>query len=85
LSFAHSLLFTSAVYAQSNTVDSLAGVDTVDITIRGVGGHGAAQPEKIASGEKLPSLHSSQFAPVPGPTIKTGIKAMTATVLNLMK
>jgi amidohydrolase len=46
---------------------------------------GAVKPERIQSGEKLPSLHSSQFAPVPEPTIKTGIKAMTAAVLNLMK
>ncbi len=46
---------------------------------------GTVKPERIQSGEKLPSLHSSQFAPVPEPTIKTGVKAMTAAVLNLMK
>ena len=46
---------------------------------------GTVKPERVQSGEKLPSLHSSQFAPVPEPTIKTGIKAMTAAVLNLMK
>jgi len=46
---------------------------------------GAVDPQKVASGEKLPSLHSSLFAPVPEPTIKTGIKAMTAAVMNLMK
>ncbi len=34
--------------------------------------------------EALPSLHSATFAPVAGPTIKTGIKAMTAVVLELM-
>jgi amidohydrolase len=50
---------------------------------------GAVAPEKIAeskkSGTPLPSLHSSKFAPVPEPTIRTGIIAMTAAVLDLMK
>ena len=48
---------------------------------------GAVKPELIAeskkTGKSLPSLHSSQFAPVPEPTIKTGILAMTAAVLEL--
>jgi amidohydrolase len=46
---------------------------------------GTVDPTRVESGEKLPSLHSSQFAPVPETTIKTGVKAMTAAVLNLMK
>src|SRR2546429_2838095 len=50
---------------------------------------GAVATEKIAeskkSGTLLPSLHSSKFAPVPEPTIRTGIIAMTAAVLELMK
>lgn len=50
---------------------------------------GAVDPAKVAeskkTGQPLPSLHSSLFAPVPEPTIKTGIKAMSAAVLNLMK
>jgi len=48
---------------------------------------GAVKPELVAesvkTGKPLPSLHSSQFAPVPEPTIKTGILAMTAAVLEL--
>jgi hippurate hydrolase len=32
----------------------------------------------------LPSLHSSKFAPVPEPTIKTGITAVTAAALDLL-
>jgi hippurate hydrolase len=48
---------------------------------------GAVLPERVAESEKtgkpLPSLHSSQFAPVPEPTIKTGVTALTATVLEL--
>jgi hippurate hydrolase len=49
---------------------------------------GAVAPEKVAESERtgvpLPSLHSSKFAPVPEPTIKTGIIAMTATALDLL-
>jgi amidohydrolase len=37
------------------------------------------------AGKELPSLHSSKFAPVPEPTIRIGIVAMTAAVLELMK
>ncbi|HMF80211.1 MAG TPA: amidohydrolase [Candidatus Acidoferrum sp.] len=50
---------------------------------------GAVDPAKIAeseqTGKELPSLHSSKFAPVPEPTIRVGIVAMTAAVLELMK
>jgi amidohydrolase len=51
---------------------------------------GAVAPEKIAESKKpgappLPSLHSSKFAPVPEPTIRTGIIGMTCAVLDLMK
>jgi len=49
---------------------------------------GASAPEKIAeslrTGIPLPALHSSRFAPVPGPTIRTGITAMTAAALDLL-
>src|SRR6266576_5263971 len=51
---------------------------------------GAVDPQKIAESKKpgaapLPSLHSSKFAPIPEPTIRMGIVAMTAAVLDLMK
>jgi hippurate hydrolase len=50
---------------------------------------GAVDPAKVEaskqSGKPLPSLHSSLFAPVPEPTLRTGVKAMTAAVLELMK
>jgi amidohydrolase len=50
---------------------------------------GAVDPEKVAQSRKtgvpLPSLHSSLFAPLPEPTLRTGVKAMTAAVLELMK
>jgi len=41
--------------------------------------------ESKASGKPLPSLHSSLWAPIPEPTIKTGVAAMTAAVLELMR
>jgi len=50
---------------------------------------GAVEPAKIAeykqAGKELPTLHSSRFAPVPEPTIRVGIVAMTAALLELMK
>jgi amidohydrolase len=50
---------------------------------------GAIDAERIAksreTGVPLPSLHSSLFWPVPEPTIRTGVKAMTVAVLELMK
>lgn len=50
---------------------------------------GAIDPARVAksreSGVPLPSLHSSLFEPLPEPTIRTGVKAMTSAVLELMK
>ena len=45
---------------------------------------GAVDPAKIASGQRLPSLHSSGFQPLPDPTLRGGIKAMTLAVLELL-
>jgi len=50
---------------------------------------GAIDTDRIANSQKtgvpLPSLHSSLFWPVPETTIRTGVKAMTIAVLELMK
>jgi amidohydrolase len=50
---------------------------------------GAADPAKFqearAKGVRLPGPHSSEFAPLPEPTIRTGVKAMTSAVLELLK
>lgn len=43
-----------------------------------------AMKESARTGASLPSLHSPLFAPAPEPTIKTGVTAMTAAVLELM-
>ncbi len=45
---------------------------------------GAVDPARIASGERLPSLHSSGFFPMPEPTIHGGVKAMTLAVMELL-
>ncbi len=59
-------------------------IPTVDFHV------GAVAPEKVADSKKpgapvLPSLHSSKFAPVPEPTIRTGMIAMTNAILDLVK
>jgi hippurate hydrolase len=50
---------------------------------------GTVDPAKVEesqrTGKPLPSLHSSLFSPVPEPTLRGGVKAMTAAVLDLMK
>jgi hippurate hydrolase len=50
---------------------------------------GAVDPAKVEesrrSGVPLPSLHSPLFAPLPEPTIRTGVRAMTSAVFELMK
>jgi hippurate hydrolase len=50
---------------------------------------GATDPLKIKQrnegGPALPWLHSPLFAPVPEPTLRTGVKAMTSAVLELLK
>lgn len=50
---------------------------------------GSSDPVKLKqskeTGAPMPSLHSALFAPVPEPTLRTGVKAMTSAVLELMK
>lgn len=50
---------------------------------------GAVDPAKIKDarekGTRLPSLHSSEFAPLPEPAIRKGVKAMTSAVMDLLK
>jgi metal-dependent amidase/aminoacylase/carboxypeptidase family protein len=46
---------------------------------------GAVDPAKIASGVTLPSLHSSVFAPVIEPALRTGVTAMSDTAIALLQ
>lgn len=58
----------------------------IPTTIFWVGAADASRVEESRrTGKPLPSLHSPLFAPVPEPTIRTGVKAMTTAVLDLMK
>ncbi len=49
---------------------------------------GTIDPKRIAEfereGKPLPSLHSDSFAPVPEPSLKTGVLAMSMAVLNVL-
>jgi amidohydrolase len=49
---------------------------------------GTVDPERVEAAQKggrpLPSLHSDEYYPVPEPTIRTGVLAMTSAVLNLL-
>jgi hippurate hydrolase len=49
---------------------------------------GTSAPEAVAqaarTGKPLPSLHSDRYHPVPGPSIKTGVRTMSLAVLNLL-
>jgi hippurate hydrolase len=49
---------------------------------------GTEKPERIAEADKggrsLPSLHSDLYYPIVEPSIKTGVKALSTSVLNLM-
>lgn len=59
-----------------------AGVPGADLTV------GATDPKLVAAaaagGAPVPGNHSPLFAPVPEPTIKAGVEAMTLTVMNLL-
>ena len=50
---------------------------------------GAVDPEAIKdsqrTGKPLPSLHSPLWAPLPEPTLKSGVTAMTVAVMELMR
>jgi amidohydrolase len=50
---------------------------------------GVADPEAVAraaaGGPAVPPLHSAEFAPVPGPSIRTGARALTAAALDLLR
>jgi amidohydrolase len=50
---------------------------------------GAVDPARFAEAQRtgalLPTLHSPTFQPLPGPTIETGVRAMVASALELLK
>jgi hippurate hydrolase len=49
---------------------------------------GTADPAKLAEARragKLPTTHQATYAPLPEPTLRAGVRAMTAAVLELLK
>jgi hippurate hydrolase len=85
-------------FGTENVIEQSAIMGSEDFGLYGLEGHkiptfmfrvGAIDADRIANSEKtglpLPSLHSSLFWPVPEPTIRTGVKAMTLAVMELMK
>ncbi len=50
---------------------------------------GSVAPDSVAAAEAggpaLPSIHSPRYAPLPAPTIQTGVRAMTALALDALK
>jgi hippurate hydrolase len=81
-----------------NVIEDKPVMGSEDFGLFGLEGHqiptlllrvGAIDADRIASSQKtgvpLPSLHSALFWPVPEPTIRTGVKAMTLAVMELMK
>ncbi|MFM1768529.1 MAG: hypothetical protein RJA22_1058 [Verrucomicrobiota bacterium] len=50
---------------------------------------GSVDPARVEesrrTGASLPSLHSSKYHPLPGPSLRTGVSAMAAAVLDLLK
>jgi len=49
---------------------------------------GTVDPDQVKESQRsrkiIAALHSSQFLPVPEPTFKTGVTAMTAALLDLL-
>lgn len=86
-----------ATLGQKNVLEPRPIMGSEDFGLYGLEGHriptfifwlGAADPEKIAesqrTGKILPSLHSSLWAPIPEPSIRTGVLCTTAAALDLL-
>ena len=86
------------VLGEENVVEVPAVMGSEDFCRFGLENHqipicqftlGAVDPVKLAesrrTGVPLPGLHSSLWAPVPEPTLRTGVKTMTSAALDLMK
>jgi amidohydrolase len=90
-------VFVAALGAGS-VVDWHAEMGSEDFGLLALSGHqipafflriGATDPGKLTesqrTGTSVPGLHSALFAPVPLPTIRTGVLALSAATLDLLK
>jgi amidohydrolase len=81
-----------------NVIDGTSHMGSEDFGILGLDGHkiptfmfwlGAMDPAKLAAaeaaGKSLPGTHTSRFEPVPEPTLRTGIVAMSSAAISLLQ
>ena len=81
-----------------NVFDEAPIMGSEDFGIFGLDGHkiptvifwlGAMDPAKLAAakaaGKSLPGLHTSRFEPLPEPTLRTGVTAMTSVAMALLQ
>jgi amidohydrolase len=57
----------------------------VPISLFWVGSADAARLAEARKAGRLPTTHQTTYAPLPEPTLRTGVRAMTAAVLELLK
>ena len=82
----------------ANVIDTPAIMPSEDVGVFALPGYqiptvyfglGAADPAKLAAakaaGKELPGPHTSKFEPLPGPTIATGVKSLTAVAMGLLQ
>jgi len=80
-----------------NVSDDPSAMGSEDFGLFGLDSHkiptvmfwlGAMDPAKFATakaaGQELPGLHTSHFEPLPEPTLRTGIQAMTSAAIALL-
>jgi amidohydrolase len=82
----------------SNVIEEGPGTASEDFDVFALEGHtipavmfglGAMDPEQLASahaaGKTLPGPHNSRFQPVPEPTLRTGVTAMSSVAIALLR
>jgi len=87
----------SRVLGAQNVIDDPLAMGSEDFGLLGLDSHqiptvmfwlGAMDPAKFAevsaAGKELPGLHSNHFEPLPEPTLRTGVEAMTTAAIALL-
>ncbi len=82
----------------SNVIDIPRGMASEDVGVFALPKHeipltyfilGAMDPVKLAAaqaeGKELPGPHTSRFEPLPEPTLRTGVTAMTSVAMSLLQ
>lgn len=82
----------------SNVIDIPRGMASEDVGVFALPKHeipltyfilGAMDPAKLAAaeaaGKELPGPHTSHFEPLPEPTLRTGVTAMTSVAMSLLQ